>query len=645
MKKIVLKKLSLTDFRGQSGVFDFGSINEIQGKNGSGKSTIKNAFFWLLMGVDEYNRTNYQIFDTRVEQTHENSKLAIVEGVFDIDGLEYTFKRAASIGWIRPNGKETYERKGSDNYKFYIDDIERSATDFKRAIEETFAPIEKLKVMLNVRHYTMLDWKERRKMLEEILKNMPLINIDDRFPSVAEGIKKYGVDKYKEQLQSKLKNVKEQTTRLPSEIEGMKSVVPSEDEITRIEQRISEIKSELTKVDEDIEGGKASCQRIESTRNVILSKVADKETEMYALINNKSKSINEEINVINSQLLSADVRNREILAKLAEYDRKMVDLAKERESLLVELSQKEEYVEKLRKENADLKNLQFTDDKCALCGNTLPPDMLERNKALFNEKRESKRQSIITEGRREVDNIERIKKRLGEIKEIINDTFAPSVEMISTKDLNARIVALRVQLNNIKESESVKSIQREIESLRETLPTTANIDISKSLSKRRELENELELLVSKNARNSRTTIIEKINIKNAELKNACAEKAEIEGMIAQVTNYAETKARMVSEQVNSLFELVHVEIEEQDKSGKIVPTCKFTVKGVNDSVTNNASVTLAGIDLSNTLCKFYELNLPLFIDNAESINDFNIPQTDRQQFKLSVLNCDLRVVC
>lgn len=645
MKRIVLKRLTLTDFRGQSGTFNFENLNDVKGRNGSGKSTIKNAFFWLLMGVDEYNRANYQLFDNRVVQTHENSKLAIVEGVFDIDGLEYTFKRTASMGWIRPNGEETYERKGSDNYKFYIDDIERSATEFKRTIDESFAPIDKLKVMLNVRHYTMLDWKERRKLLEEILKDMPLLNIDDQFPDVSNGIKKYGVDKYKEQLQSKLKNVREQTTKLPSEIDGMKSVIPSEDEITKIEERIAEIKDELVKVDEEIEGGKESYQRIESTRNAILSKIADKENEMYELINNKSKSINEKINVLNSQLLNIDVQNRESVAKKSVYEKKMLDLTKERESLLDELSQKESCVERLRQENADLKNLVFIDDKCALCGNVLPPNMLEKNKALFNEKKEAKRQSIIIEGKREVANMERIKARLSEIKNIVDNSIAPTIETIGTKDLNDKIVALRVQLNNIQESESVKAIKRTIESLRETLPTTSNVDISRALGKRRDLENELESLVAKNARNSRTTIIEKINAKNSELKEACAEKATIEGMIAQVNRYAETKARMVSDQVNSLFKVIHVEIEEQDKSGKMIPTCKFTIKGVNDSVTNNASVTLAGIDLSNTLCKFYELNLPLFVDNAESINEFNLPKTDRQQITLSVADCDLQVVC
>ena len=126
MRKIKLKSLSLVNWRAQSRevVFD-GNNAEIHGRNKEGKSTVFNAFLWLLTGYDEYDRSNYNLFDNKVEQTYENAVPASVEGVFDIDSNEYTFKKVAKQGWTRPRNKTDYERKGSDDYSFFVDGRDR----------------------------------------------------------------------------------------------------------------------------------------------------------------------------------------------------------------------------------------------------------------------------------------------------------------------------------------------------------------------------------------------------------------------------------------------------------------------------------------------------------------------------------------
>ena len=49
------------------------------------------------------------------------------------------------------------------------------------------------------------------------------------------------------------------------------------------------------------------------------------------------------------------------------------------------------------------------------------------------------------------------------------------------------------------------------------------------------------------------------------------------------------------------------------------------VKGVPYSDVNNAHKILAGLDIINTLIKFYQTSAPIFIDNRESINElYNI---------------------
>ena len=51
-KQVILKRLTLTNFKGLRNVaIDFnGSVTTISGKNGTGKTTVIDGFYWLLVG-------------------------------------------------------------------------------------------------------------------------------------------------------------------------------------------------------------------------------------------------------------------------------------------------------------------------------------------------------------------------------------------------------------------------------------------------------------------------------------------------------------------------------------------------------------------------------------------------------------------
>ena len=116
MKKVSLKKISVQNFRSKTFEFEFGEKNVLSGRNRCGKSTVKNAFLWLLTGYDDEDRANFNLFDTTVEYTHDTAVPAEVSAILVIDGLEYELKRSARMGWTRPRGKEEFERKNSDDY-------------------------------------------------------------------------------------------------------------------------------------------------------------------------------------------------------------------------------------------------------------------------------------------------------------------------------------------------------------------------------------------------------------------------------------------------------------------------------------------------------------------------------------------------
>lgn len=97
-----LKKLILTDFKGvRSAEYDFSEITKIMGQNGSGKSSIATAWFWLWVDRDYELKSNPNIRPNGVEEC-----LPRVEAVLDINGAEVTIAKQQKRSVSKPNDKE-----------------------------------------------------------------------------------------------------------------------------------------------------------------------------------------------------------------------------------------------------------------------------------------------------------------------------------------------------------------------------------------------------------------------------------------------------------------------------------------------------------------------------------------------------------
>ena len=107
MKYIKLKSLKLTHFKGIKDLeIEFTDNTFIQGANGSGKTTIFDAFTWLLFGKNSYGQTDFEI------KTLDKNGAAIpkidheVEAVIEVDGHETTIRRVYSEKWVKQRGAE-----------------------------------------------------------------------------------------------------------------------------------------------------------------------------------------------------------------------------------------------------------------------------------------------------------------------------------------------------------------------------------------------------------------------------------------------------------------------------------------------------------------------------------------------------------
>ena len=133
--------------------------------------------------------------------------------------------------------------------------------------------------------------------------------------------------------------------------------------------------------------------------------------------------------------------------------------------------------------------------------------------------------------------------------------------------------------------------------------------------------------------------IDELNAQKRELQKA---KAQIQGNEDLVAAFERAKMDEVERRVNAMFAYVQFRMyRQQIEDGKQVPDCVCYIDGVRYADKNNAGKVNAGLDVINTLCAFHRVNAPIFIDNAEGVNEF-IPVAS-QLIKLVVTNGDFAV--
>lgn len=112
MKKITVKQITLLNFKGiRNLTVDFDERETIiSGRNGSGKSTIFDAFTWLLFGKDSYDRKDFNIKtldagnNTIPKLPHE------VTGTLSVNGEDVKLKKSYKENWVKKRGsaEETF---------------------------------------------------------------------------------------------------------------------------------------------------------------------------------------------------------------------------------------------------------------------------------------------------------------------------------------------------------------------------------------------------------------------------------------------------------------------------------------------------------------------------------------------------------
>lgn len=643
MKKVILKKLILQNWRKQNKEISFNEdITKVYGQNKAGKSSLRNAFLWLITGYDGENRMNYNLFDNTKTYTPEDSPAAVVEAIIEANGYEYSLKKTAEVGWIRRRGSNSYERKGTDDYKFFIDGVELSAGKYKEKVADLFCDLEVLRSILDINYFLYLDWKEQRKYLAVMAGEITDNDLTGNYKELLEQLEKYSLSELKARISSDIKPLKDSLKSLPITIKALENNLPDIKEAEEAKVLIENYKGQINNIDKELQGFSDSIKPLIEKRNKELQEISDlerainKDREIYEEKQfEKIKSISVEINSVDDENRKIDKINKNnqndrenLLERINILEKDLLFYGEKRNNLLDKL-------DKISEE-------EFIEDKCSYCGQTLPEDKIESLKKVFYENIESSKKAIIKEGLSVKKCIESTNKSIETLKAQLQAIPTAICEKKDLSILQAKLAESQKNIVPFEQTELYKSAMNTLEEKRRSVTVIPEQDNSGLISMKEHLLKQIEAESEKvglvKERKKQEDKIEEFKKQLKDTANALAEQEKLDN---QIKTYEEERAKIISDRVNKFFKRCNITMMSQDKSGVWIPDCVITgIDGAIAATSNGAERILIGIDIANAFADFFNVSLPLFVDDMNLIDSSNEIKTCHQLIELIVNDSD-----
>lgn len=638
--KVILKKLVLTNFKGiKEKEIDFTEKTNISGDNATGKSTIFDAYSWLLWGKDSLNRKDYEIkpYDENNDIIH-NLESSVV-GIFDIDGKEIKFERIYKEVWSKKRGSNTETFTGNTT-DFYINDVPKKKKEYEDEIGKIVTEDE-FNLLSNPLYFnTILDKKERRKILLSLVKD---VSIDDVKAANKEledlDLSNYTIDEIQAMAKATCKKINDKLKEIPARIDELEKTKTTED-FTELEKEKEEIQKSIEDIDKDLAGAKDIGEEIEKRQRAMTNLLSECHKITEEFDNNKNKLIKEAETDLNDTRRKITAANYEIENLI---DRRKT-LEKYQEITKESIKKYKKDVETLKEKWTNIQLEKFDGNFiCPTCGKEFDPEKKGEIFKRFKLDKSKRLEEIGKDGKYCQNQVKTLEENLAANKEELEEIQSKLLKISDARAANKIVEAEQEEkLEKAQKLELCDKSLKEIDKRRE---------LSKAIQKEIDdigKEDNSQILSQKQAYNER---LDEVNTKlsnqglNAELdekiKKYMDEEKELgkefetqQEKLYLCDEYIKTYTHLVSDKINDLFTKVEFKLFDTQINGGIVETAEATYKGVPYGSLNSAAQINAGLDVINSLSKHYEKEIPIFVDNAESVNE--LVETQSQLITLSV---------
>ena len=677
MKNVKIKSLTLNNYRCFSGErefhADFGEETRVSGKNGSGKSTVMNAVMEVLTGK---NADGTQADNVRPIVNGQEVDGVDVERtiVLDIDGKETEIKKITKQKRERVDGVMQYV-PGSNANSYLIDGIGFTQKKFDEFIAENICPPETLLACCNPNAFLSLkSTTDMRAFLEKMAGfdlNEYIKSLGAEFAEVEEITKGHTIEQVQKTLNKQLTDQKKSTTKAETEwkYEKAKAVDSGVDDITRLTEEKARYENQIAILDEQ----EKSLDDVMAAYDKKSKDILDLKFEQSEIVRkaneglvNQKKKLNEVV-----VLFEQEKKFTEIDLRMAERDLKHANMGVERHTAEVKKAQ-EDWKKRSEKEFADnqLKAIQeeeFDKDSliCPTCGQKFPPEreiairtdfekkkaerirIAEAEKVVFEEHKDKELTRITEYGNKAAADLKEAKKAKEEaerkIAELKQKITSLAME-IQQKQTELSKLPESVDLSDNKEYQSV--------SMKIILEEKSLHEMNNGSEQRREIANKRNGFIREcakidaeinNIQRKKQAHEEEVEKLYAAFRESSQKEADIQRKKDILKNFSIKKNERIASMINPVFSEFQFEFLEFTQDGNPVETCRMVSDGIEYRDMNHSKKILVQADLLRGFQELSGLNLFVFIDDTESVNDENLPEMDRQMILLKVTDGDLKV--
>ena len=658
MKRITLLSMDIQNFKGCTGrTIDFTDKTKICGANATGKTTIFDAFTFLLFNRDSLGSSDFDIRPLDADGKMIDNIEISVKARISVDDEEFELKKVQKQKWVKKRGTDSREFQGNIN-EFEINGYPKSQKEFKEFISE-IVDEDVFNLITNPAAFNSLPWKKQRETLMEFVGNFSDVEIaetfGDKYAKLIPELKVANTDDILKKY-TKAKNVlNKEMVEIPARIDEVsKQLVIADVGALEVEKAAKE--AELSKVEADLSGGNGKTGEINSKREEIMNlkfHLSEIQNEANRKLLDDSSSIREEV-----------AKKREVAENL---QRELSELRSSGRTVQAEYQSHENDVKRLLNEwkvekaktfpeFVPLEPLSESATVCPTCGQELPEDVKKKNIADYESRKKaheddySKRKAEFeTEHNKKLADITKAGSEAAKFRDEAKEkleTFGRSARTYEQKIEEAKRVyeEEKSKLDKIPKvadisndaeykatNEKISALEKEITELSSVVSDNAELEAKKSI-----LKDEIAEIAGKILAADNSKVKERIAELEAEQKEVGQKIANQEMMIDLVEDFIRTKMNMISEKINEMFKIVSFKLFSEQINGGLKETCECTVNGVPLSSLNNGHRIVAGLDIIHSLSNLYGVSCPIFVDNAESINDFNVPEMDAQMIYLTV---------
>lgn len=669
--KITIKSIHIENFKGIKMLdVTFSGKTKISGQNAVGKTTIFDAFTWLLFNKNSSGEEKFNVRPLNEGIRVDNVEIK-VSAILDVDGKEMELSKIQKQNWVKKRGTDTVTLQGNVN-SFEIDGYPKCEADFKAYVSGLAQSEDMFKMLTNPQYFSSLKWKDQRDILMKLTTEVSDVELAKEM---------FDENAYAESLIEELEkapstdDIRAKFSKALSEWKKKQAEIP-----VRIDE------AEKSKVDVDV--AEQELAKADLTRRIA---ECDKKIENAgsALGDLRSKEMQLQFDMSGME----QTMNRELSNKRSIMDAELRDCKNELEHFAVTISLKEKQISDNKKTitdaDAERKKLgeQYNSEKakvfdetpylfdeskwifdeattvCSLCGQKLPADKIEQLKADFEERqtkakadakrklndsksdfitqKESNLEEIKAYGFAKKNLIEELTKKNADLQMEIDSLKKQEQGTLTNKEELCKLLSEIPEEADYSQNEEYVKLKAEHDKILADIAKLESEGADKVVTdlkaEKADLQaqlDEVNKVIAQAANN--VAIDDRIETLRDEQKEIGQKVANQEQMLYLLEEFIRFKLDKVSESINSHFKTVNFKLFEMQLNGGMKDCCECTVNGVPYSTLNSGHRIVAGLDIIRSLSELYGVSVPIFVDNAESLNEFNVPDMDAQLILLSV---------